>query len=535
MARSTWLRTLGCALLVATPTFASELVSVDNLGTHSGNGASAGFGLSPAISADGRFIAFTSDASDLVPTDSNGTSDIFVRDRAQGTTELISIRTDGADSGNGASASPSVSADGRFVAFRSAATDLVAGAGAVENVFVRDRVSGTTTLASIGLGGAADGGSTTPRISADGTVVVFLSSASNLVATDTNASLDLFARDLTAGTTHLVTRALSGDSSNGSALSLLSTLADLSRDGRRIAFASDASDLVPNDLNAVSDVFVRDLDSATTLLASRNVAGTGTGAEGSFGPALSADGRYVAFGSGAANLVPLDTNDAADVFRSDLGAGVVELVSIDPATGDSVTGGAFLLGSTLAIDATGRRVAFVTTSDDLADGDANGFFDVYVRDFVDQTTTLVSARHDTETSGNGGALTDALGAFSGDGTRIAFTSSATDLTDIADAPDTADVFVRDLLTRDTFVASARFDGLATGNASSSGQRLSADGRHVAFLSDASDLAVIPDGNDLRDTFAAMVPARAVLEIPVLSPGMLVLLALALAGLALRRL
>lgn len=536
MASPHWLRFFGCVLLAAAPGLAADLVSVDATGSGSGNGTSAGFGLSPAVSADGRFVAFTSDASDLVATDTNGATDVFVRDRTLGTTELISVRTDGTDSGNGFAAGPSMSADGRFVTFRSAATDLVAGTGGVENIFVRDRQAGTTTLASIGLGGPANGNSTTPRIGRNGNIVVFVSSASNLVATDTNGVIDLFARDLAAGVTHLVTIDQTGtDSGNSTGLALSANLADLSADGRRIAFASDASNLVPGDTNSVGDVFVRDLDAAVTMLASRNIQGTGSGAEGSLSPTLSADGRFVAFGSGADDLVPLDTNDAVDVFRTDLDAGVVELVSIDPVTGDSVAGGAFLAGVTLAIDATGRRVAFVTTYDALVPGDGNGFLDVFVRDFADQSTFLVSARHRSGESGDGAALVDALGAFSDDGTRIAFTSSASDLTDLPDSNGGFDVFVRDLLTRDTFLASTRADGISTGNASASGQRLATDGGHIAFVSDASDLAALPDDNNQRDTFAATVPRRAVTDVPTLSPGMLVLLALVFVGLALRRL
>ena len=242
----------------------TELVSINWAGTNGSDGLNGAVG-DFTISANGRFVVFSSFASDLVTNDTNGgtgpSQDVFIRDLQTKTTTLVSVNQFGTDSGNGNSGSPAVSADGRFVAFSSSATDLVTTqvtGGRGGNVFVRDRQTGTTTLASVNRNGTdgGNGGSELPSLSADGRFVAFRSSASDLVATDTNGIFfDVFVRDLQTGSTALasVNYAGTGGGNNVSGTPLLSA------NGRFVAFSSQSSDLVATDSNGTFDVFVRDL------------------------------------------------------------------------------------------------------------------------------------------------------------------------------------------------------------------------------------------------------------------------------------
>src|ERR1700730_15721767 len=226
---------------------------------------------------------------------------------------LISFNSANNDTGNTGSTFSNSSADGRYIVFQSAATDLVKGIhdanSAGGDIFVRDRLTNTTTLASINRFGTATGNNSSmnPVISANGRFVVFESLANDLVANDTNDSVDVFVRDLAAKTTKLVSVNRSGHSTLGASL----TISDspqipgrfISDDGRYVVFQSNASDLVANDTNAQPDVFVRDLVANTTTLVSINGAGTASGYARSDHPVISADGRYVAFDSNARDLV----------------------------------------------------------------------------------------------------------------------------------------------------------------------------------------------------------------------------------------
>jgi Tol biopolymer transport system component len=207
---------------------------------------------SPALSSDGGFAAFSSAAADLVTGDTNGTSDIFVRNQATGATSRASL-TEGGGQASGSSTEPALSGDGRFVAFTSTANDLVAGDGnGVADVFVRDRVAGTTVRASVGAGGAeALGASGEPAISADGRYVAFTSSAANLVANDTNGVGDIFVRDLVDATTTRVSVTAGGAQVSGA-----SSEPAISPSGEWVAFTSSAATLVSGDSNGAADVFL---------------------------------------------------------------------------------------------------------------------------------------------------------------------------------------------------------------------------------------------------------------------------------------
>src|SRR5437870_3702403 len=292
----------------------TERVSVTSGGTE-GNGASLG----SALSADGRFVAFDSAATDLVAGDTNGVSDVFVHDRQTGTTERVSVASDGAQ-GNGSSGlvtfafPPALSADGRFIAFVSFATNLVASdTNGATDVFVHDRQTGTTERVSVASGGTeSNAASLGPALSADGRFVAFHSAATNLVAGDTNGATDVFVHDRQTGTTERVSVASGGSQGDG-----FSAGPVLSADGRLVAFHSTATNLVARDTNGATDVFVHGRQTGTTERVS--VASGGTqGNDSSAGPVLSADGGLVAFHSTATNLVSGDANGAYDVFVHEL-------------------------------------------------------------------------------------------------------------------------------------------------------------------------------------------------------------------------
>ncbi|MEG4072113.1 calcium-binding protein [Microcoleus sp. Pol14C2] len=292
-------------------------VSVDSAGNRAmGVGFFPG-SFSPSISADGRFVAFESNATNLVPGDTNSYGAIFARDLSTNTTTLVSVDSAG-NRGNNYSLSPSISADGRFVAFYSNATNLVPGDNYNFDIFVRDTLANTTTPVSVdSAGDRGNNDSYRPSISADGRFVAFESDATNLVPGDTNNRKDIFVRDTLANTTTLVSVSSSGDRAIGFDFFPGSRAPSISPDGRFVAFSSDAINLVPGDTNYYEDIFMRDTIAKTTTLVS--VSGAGDRGNGySLSPSISADGRFVAFYSQAANLVPGDTNNSGDIFVVDL-------------------------------------------------------------------------------------------------------------------------------------------------------------------------------------------------------------------------
>ena len=290
----------------------TEQVSVASDGTQANSTTEQG---GAAISADSRFVAFTSAAFNLVPEDTNKAYDVFVHDRETGVTERVSVASDGTQ-GNGRSAfPPAISADGRFVAFTSGASNLVPDdTNDTYDVFVHDRETGVTERVSVASNETqADEGivpsSGGPSISGDGRFVAFLSAASDLVPEDTNDAGDVFVHDRQTGQTERVSVASDGTQGNSSSYG-----PSISFDGRFVAFTSGASNLVPEDTNDTFDVFVHDRQRGVTERVSVASDGTQGNGRSAFPPAISADGRFVAFTSGASNLVPDDTNGLADVF-----------------------------------------------------------------------------------------------------------------------------------------------------------------------------------------------------------------------------
>jgi Tol biopolymer transport system component len=282
----------------------TERVSVDSDGAE-GNGESF---TAPWISADGRFVAFASLASNLVTGDTNGVQDVFVHDWQTGMTERVSVGSDGAGGNGESDLIPAISADGRFVAFASLASNLVAGdTNGIQDIFVHDRGTGLTERVSVRSDGTqANATSEDPAISADGRFVAFQSFASNLVAGDPiSVPQRVFVHDRQTGITERVSV-----SSDGTVASATSGAPAISADGRFVAFSSFARNLVPDDTDFFADIFVHDRETGITervSLSSAGVEGNG-GSEGK--NAISTDGRFVAFASRANNLVTDDTNDA---------------------------------------------------------------------------------------------------------------------------------------------------------------------------------------------------------------------------------
>jgi len=333
-----------------------------------GGGAADGISWVPSISADGRYVAFQSAATNLVPGDRNHTADIFVRDLVAATTTRVSVDTDGGDPDD-ISSSATISSDGRYVSFASLATDLVAGDGnRKEDVFVRDMVAGTTTRVSVDTGGGdANDSSSGPSVSTSGRFVAFSSFASDLVLGDQNFIPDVFVRDLMAGTTVRVSVDVDGGDPNNASFD-----PDFSGNERYVVFSSAAKDLVDDDGNGVVDVFVRDLVLGDTTLVSEGYRGR-PAANASLSPSVNGDGRYVAFQSAASNLIQEDVNAATDVFVRDMLEGVTLRASIDVDGGDPN-----YASFDPAISGSGRVVAFTSYASDLVPGHGDKWEDVFV-------------------------------------------------------------------------------------------------------------------------------------------------------------
>jgi Tol biopolymer transport system component len=421
------------------------LVSRGAAGTAPANGDS-GPGL--AVSASGRYVAFESKASNLSDGAQPGVTNIYLRDTKTGTTILVS-RATGADGAgaDGDSASPAISPAGRYVAFESAADDLSPDDdNAVLNVFVRDTLANTTTLVSRAADGTgANGDSSHPSVSANGTWVAFDSVADNLSPDDNDSFSNVYARDMESGQVTVVSRVVLGS---------LSVPADgnsydptIDRDGRRVAFTSDADNLSAKDDNAFTNVFMTDLQTRFTFAVSLPSGGFLSQAPSdgdSFGGVISADGRYVAFVSYADNFVdePIRTPTIADVFRRDVQASKTELVS--RATGADGAP-AFANSSNPSISGDGRFIAFQSSAGNLSSEDTADA-DVFIRSMDASTTTLVSRK-----SGAAGEVADGSSyapVLSRDGRFVAFSSDAANLS----ADDSDDAPVRDVFIRQVPVA-----------------------------------------------------------------------------------
>jgi Tol biopolymer transport system component len=323
------------------------------------------------LSSDGRFVAFGSYATNLVPNDTNGFVDVFVRDRDLGITGRVSVSSNGIE-GNGDSIFVAISSDGRFVGFESKASNLVFNdTNDSSDIFVHDRELRITKRISVASDGTeADGESIFVRISSNGRYVAFLSHASNLVPNDPNGSMaDCFVHDHQIHDTELIYESAAYvDPGGGTFLSSPS----ISPDGRIVGFDSWSEDLVPGDTNKSPDAFL--IDRETGIIERCSVSSDGSEADyGSNTPEISADNRFVVFGSAATNLVPNDLNGYMDVFAKLRETGQIERVSIafDGSDGDNVS-----FAPHISLD--GKYIAFSSYAENLVENDSNGFMDVFI-------------------------------------------------------------------------------------------------------------------------------------------------------------
>jgi Tol biopolymer transport system component len=373
------------------------------------------------ISAHGRYVVFPS-AADLAPGDTNGAVDAFVFDRLRHVTTRVSVGTHG-EQGNGDTFLNEISASGTRVAFSSLASNLVADdTNGVADVFVRDLRTGVTSRISVATGGGqADGGSGNVALSADGRFVAFDSYATNLVPGDTNGSDDIFVHDTRTGVTTRVSVASDGSQASHFSPQYPGVLGSfepaLSADGRYVAFTSTATDLVPNDTDDVADVFVHDMRTGVTTRVSVAADGSqasrsSTGPLGSTVPAISADGRYVAFLSDSANLVPGDGNRVADAFEHDRRTGATWRVSV-------ATDGTGANSESYAprISGDGRYVTFLSGATNLVRHDTNRSWDVFLHDARTGRTKRVSVLASGGQIGGSGSTSAVISA---DGCCVAF-------------------------------------------------------------------------------------------------------------------
>ena len=418
---------------VETPSFKNletETISVSTAGQ-----LAAANSIEPALGLDGGKVVFLSHATNLVAGSGGGLPpgallwDVFVRDRAALTTVSASAPS-GSFDGVGGCESPDIDGAGTLVVFTCSMGALVAGdTNGAKDVFVRDLATLETTRVSLATGGAqAHGDSITPRLSGDGRLVAFASSASDLVAGDGNGAQDVFVHDRLAGTAVRVSVAAGGAEAHGD-----SEEPAFARDGARVAFASSAADLVPGDLNGRQDVFVKVLATGEVLRASLTAAGAAL-AEDAASPAISGDGRFVAFVS-LGQFASGDGNAFVDVCVKDLATGAIELASVS-------SGGATGNGhaSFVRLSDNGQLVLFRSIATNLVPGgDANGLQgDVFLRDRPAATTIRVS----TSIFGDQANGDCAPGDLSGDGSCAAFYGLATNLAPPSDLNAATDAWVR---------------------------------------------------------------------------------------------
>lgn len=364
--------------------------------------------ITAGMSGDGRFVGFYSTHTGLVENDINETWDVFVYDQVQRVIRRVSVSSSG-EQGDMASFNASLSTDGRYVAFTSAADNLVPGdTNVVTDVFVHDNVTRKTTRVSVGSAEEqanqarptsfpVESGSHLVSMSSNGRFVVFRSSASNLVPGDTNNASDFFLRDLRAGVTQRISVSSRGEQANADSRQPLGTAQWIvSDDGRYVFFNSDASNLVSGDSNGAEDLFVRDTVRGTT----RRVSVSSGGQEANRGVgeqdpitvfrnvglnlfvtpvnvtqtsySATPDGKWVAFSSAATNLVPGDTNEATDVFLRHMPTGSTNILSVS-ATGEQGNGAS----NAPVLSADAGFVAFQSAAENLVSSDANGHEDIF--------------------------------------------------------------------------------------------------------------------------------------------------------------
>ena len=535
----------------------------------SANGGGNGNSLAGQVSTNGRYAVFQSDASDLLPGDTNGVSDIFVRDLQAGSNILMSVAADGSW-GNGASTDPVMTPDGRYVAFVSAATNLVAGdTNGIADVIVRNLVNGTMRLVSAGANGADV---SAPVMTPDGRFVAYACTAPGLVTgTYLSVTGEVYVCDLVSNVTIW---ASSNATSIAANLLLLSSAASyhpvISSDGRYVGFKSGWAngntppsgsgtpavvifrcDLSDGMLTTISTsgfaawpqnddvygpemspdgrfvVFVTtnqdaacltlqlwDAQAGTNLNVSVEMDGSLPTNSISDSPAVSADGRYVMFMSNATNLTGNVMSNGFHLYRRDVQAGTTRLIDVDT----HGVGSANPLAAVPVMSSNGRDIAFACRGGGLVNGDQNGVFNVYLRDLTNNITELTS-QHDPGTNLRTGDGLSFLfpSALSDDGRKIVFTSLSDDLAP-NDSNGNMDVFVYDTQAGTNTLVSVGVNGNSA-TALYSSQVMSLNGRFVVFVSTATNL-VANDTNGAADIFLRDLDAGTTTLVNVDSNGVM---------------
>jgi RHS repeat-associated protein len=410
-----------------------------------------------SMSDDGQVIAFQSDAPDLVPNDLNNLADIFVYYPGTDRLELISENAAGTNSANAASTNPRVSPDGRYVMFESTARDLVPNGNSTRQLYVRDLLTQSTSVISVTNDGiAGNGASQAGWWSGDSTKVVFESFANNFSTLDSNNYRDVYLRDLTAQTTTLLSTNREGTAAGNAQ----SYSPQISRDGNSVVFVSYAQDFIENDLTNIEDVYIRDLTTGSIEIASIDTDGVRqpTAHLSLTEDAISADGRYILFVTGAQGFASMPTFNGNNLYLRDRQLGTTTVISTN-ATGEFGVGG--FSGS---ITPDGRYITFVSNGGgiDTAGIDQNDEYDIFRRDMVTGVTELVTVNL---TGDNGGDGLSVVPRMSDDGRYIAFFSDAGNLSQDLDtnqqlspAVNRRDIFVRDMQTGVTTNVSGRGNG-----------------------------------------------------------------------------
>jgi Tol biopolymer transport system component len=395
----------------------------------------------------------------------------FVALAAAGDVTRVSVDTSEAQA-NAISYNGQISSNGRFAVFESEATNLVSGdTNGVGDVFLRDLQLGTTIRVSVNsTGGQADGGGGAPAVSSDGRYVAFESGATDLILGDTNNAADIYVKDTQTGSIERVSVDSSGTQSNGD-----SSAPSISGDGRYVAFVSSATNLIASDVNGVDDVFLRDMQSDTTVRVSVSANGA------SWDPTVANGGGYVVFSSNASNLIPGDTNGKTDIFVYEISAGQLTRVSVNSneEEGDRASWDASISGD-------GRYISFSSASHNFMLGDTYELTYVYIRDRLSGNTNLASIQNGAQMIGWADAT-----SMSADGRYVAFSYD-----DKGDGMPKRWLYVHDRITGQTVYAiSGTMDGMGNPILPS----ISGDGKMLLFAS-ASSTLVSGDTNNVRDIF-----------------------------------
>lgn len=416
------------------PVPVTTIVSVDSFGNQANIGNNIALLDDSVLSPNGRFVAFGSGATNLVPGDTNAANDIFLHDTIDRTTKRVSINSNGNQGNNNGSFTPSISADGRFIVFDSISSNLIPNdTNGCTDIFLHDALNRTTTRLSVDSSGNQSDcifntvlGSFDPYISADGRFVAFSSAAKNLISNDTNNFNDIYIHDISTRATTRVSVDSIGNQSNGA-----SSSPALSSDGRFVVFVSSASNLVREDTNNAEDIFVHDRLNRTTRRVSIGPSGTQSNSRSSH-PSISSNGQFVVFDSDASNLVPGDTNGFFDIFLHNISNQTTIRVSIASSgeQGNRQT-------DTGSISADGRFVAFSSFASNLVPGDIDFTSDIFLHDTLSRTTIRVSV----DPSGNQGNGQSQAPSVSSDGRFVLFKSTSSNLVR-EDTNSTSDFFLR---------------------------------------------------------------------------------------------